>query len=202
MEFIRVEDSIIVALVSCSESPGDNWQQVDIEGDVHVGADVRCFDANWKLRPIQELVDDGVIQLNREPAGSVYPEGTILQKVKDNRIVNKTRYDFVKEGVLQLGALEYFDDETEIIRAAGSLEELLAMGKIDQQEADKRKAAEVRNKRDDFLYALDPIVTNPLRWGALSAQQQQSLMDYRQSLLDVPQQSGFPWAVEWPVKPL
>lgn len=39
---------------------------------------------------------------------------------------------------------------------------------------------------------------NPMRWIAMTATEQQSWTDYRQALLDVPQQPGFPSSVEWP----
>ena len=60
----------------------------------------------------------------------------------------------------------------------------------------------VRSERDLRLEdEVDPIVTNPLRWAELSAEQQQSYVDYRRALLDIPQQDGFPYGVIWPEKP-
>lgn len=45
-----------------------------------------------------------------------------------------------------------------------------------------------REKRDQLLKDdLDPIVTNPLRWETLSAEKQQEWKNYRQALLDLPQ---------------
>jgi hypothetical protein len=35
----------------------------------------------------------------------------------------------------------------------------------------------------------------------LTTEQQQQLQTYRQALLDVPQQAGFPDTIEWPEKP-
>jgi hypothetical protein len=48
---------------------------------------------------------------------------------------------------------------------------------------------------------VDPIAGNALRWAGLSDEQRQAWADYRQALLDVPQQSGFPHNVTWPSKP-
>lgn len=59
-------------------------------------------------------------------------------------------------------------------------------------------ATEARAQRDSFLVALDRIVGNPLRWASLSAEQKTAAAEYRQALLDVPQQDGFPSAVIWP----
>src|SRR5690625_2098366 len=58
-----------------------------------------------------------------------------------------------------------------------------------------------RWKRDGLLRELDSIVSNPLRWCGFTEAEQQELADYRQALLDVPQQSGFPDDIDWPQKP-
>tara|TARA_Y100001938_G_C8045744_1_gene408768 strand:+ start:1088 stop:1387 length:300 start_codon:yes stop_codon:yes gene_type:complete len=59
-----------------------------------------------------------------------------------------------------------------------------------------------RSHRDYLLTTeVDPIVTNPLRWDALSTDKQNEWKTYRQALLDVPAQSGFPNSVTWPTKP-
>ena len=50
---------------------------------------------------------------------------------------------------------------------------------------------------------LDEVVDkmNPMRWETFTEVQKQAWRDYRQALLDVPQQDGFPETVEWPVPP-
>lgn len=71
-----------------------------------------------------------------------------------------------------------------------------------QEQIDENKAQEVRRERDTKLATeVDPIASNALRWASLTAEQQQSWADYRQSLLDVPAQAGFPHDVVWPTKP-
>lgn len=71
-----------------------------------------------------------------------------------------------------------------------------------QEELDAQKGAEVRAERDRRLAAeVDTIAGNALRWAALTDAQRQAWADYRQALLDVPQQEGFPHNVVWPVKP-
>lgn len=63
-------------------------------------------------------------------------------------------------------------------------------------------AAQVRAERDFILATVvDPIALNPLRWIDLSAEQQLTWANYRRSLLDVPQQPGFPENVAWPAPP-
>lgn len=64
------------------------------------------------------------------------------------------------------------------------------------------KAEDIRTTRNLLLQQeVDPIVTNPLRWAELSTEQQQAWSVYRKALLDVPEQSGFPDNVVWPVSP-
>lgn len=65
-----------------------------------------------------------------------------------------------------------------------------------RQEYSVRIERDLRLKND-----VDPLVTNPLRWAELSADQQQAYADYRRALLDIPQQDGFPYDVIWPEKP-
>ena len=76
---------------------------------------------------------------------------------------------------------------------------------VTQEEIDMRpKPTEdsVREERDWKLKLfVDAIAGNALRWNALTAEQQQAWADYRQALLDVPQQAGFPHEVVWPTKP-
>lgn len=57
-----------------------------------------------------------------------------------------------------------------------------------------------RNRRNKFLYSyVDSI--NPVRWATYTELQKQQLIDYRQALLDVPQQEGFPDNIVWPEQP-
>lgn len=62
--------------------------------------------------------------------------------------------------------------------------------------------ASVRAARDLRLAELDAIISNPLRWMAFSPEEQAALARYRQALLDVPDQAGFPGEVIWPVFPV
>lgn len=62
-------------------------------------------------------------------------------------------------------------------------------------------AQQARWKRNDLLSEVDTIVGNPLRWASFSQTQQTAWADYRQALLDVPQQPSFPNTINWPTKP-
>lgn len=57
----------------------------------------------------------------------------------------------------------------------------------------------VRNNRDKLLKSVDAI--SPVYWASVDQNKQKEWIDYRQGLLDVPQQPGFPDKVEWPSKP-
>jgi hypothetical protein len=71
-----------------------------------------------------------------------------------------------------------------------------------QEEVNQKLAIEIRNQRNSILATIvDPMVSNPLRWADLTLKQQQEWADYRHALLNVPQQSGFPINVTWPIKP-
>mgnify|MGYP001110735430 CR=1 FL=1 len=90
------------------------------------------------------------------------------------------------------------DDLLAAMEAAGDVE---AYVPPTQAELDAALSDQLRMERDALLAKLDAFVGNPLRWATLSAEQQDAWAGYRQALLDVPQQAGFPNDVVWPVKP-
>jgi len=55
-----------------------------------------------------------------------------------------------------------------------------------------------RNERGALLRHLDTILTNPLRWASYSEEQQAVITKYRQDLLDITDQEGFPNKIGWP----
>ncbi len=68
----------------------------------------------------------------------------------------------------------------------------------------QRNAEIIRNERYLRLRQCDKV--SPMRWNAMTEAQRHSWTVYRQALLDIPQQPGFPWngdpdRVPWPVKP-
>ena len=71
-----------------------------------------------------------------------------------------------------------------------------------QEDQDARFAVVMRSERDNKLaLEVDPIVTNPLRWADLTTEKQNEWTQYRNDLLNVPQQAGFPNTINWPTKP-
>ena len=90
----------------------------------------------------------------------------------------------------------------ELLAAMSASGDVAAYVPPTQAELDAETAAAVRAERDMKLATeVDPIAGNALRWAALTADQQQAWADYRQALLDIPQQAGFPHNVVWPTKP-
>ena len=67
-----------------------------------------------------------------------------------------------------------------------------------QAELDAELAASLRAQRDDKLVnEVDPIVTNPLRWGELTDATQAAWTQYRTDLLNLPAQDGFHKTETW-----
>ena len=69
-----------------------------------------------------------------------------------------------------------------------------------QAELNDALIVSVREERNVLLLEVDAYVSNPLRWAALTEPTQTLLATYRQELLDVPQQAGFPDNIIWPTQ--
>ena len=69
------------------------------------------------------------------------------------------------------------------------------------EEVTAEKAMFARMHRNFLLGEMDGIISNPLRWAAMSSDDAAAWTIYRQALLDVPQQSEFPETITWPEKP-
>jgi len=57
----------------------------------------------------------------------------------------------------------------------------------------------LRISRNKLLKLIDQV--NPIWYASLTVEQQTELAAYRTALLNVPQQTGFPTTVDWPIKP-
>ena len=90
------------------------------------------------------------------------------------------------------------DDLLAAMEAAG---DVAAYVPPTQAELDATLSEQLRGERDGLLAEVDAIAGNALRWATLSAEQQAPWAEYRQALLDVPQQAGFPNTITWPIKP-
>lgn len=64
---------------------------------------------------------------------------------------------------------------------------------IGKEQIKEAKSEAMRKIRDSYLVQyVDSVVSNPLRWADMSAEEQQDYKDYRQYLLNVPQSENFP----------
>lgn len=63
------------------------------------------------------------------------------------------------------------------------------------------EANRIRDLRLYYLQELDEIVQNPLRYAGFTNEYKTKLAEYRQLLLDIPQQQGFPLDVIFPTLP-
>jgi hypothetical protein len=57
----------------------------------------------------------------------------------------------------------------------------------------------MRAERDRWLSTVDRV--NPIWYNTLTEEERNQLVAYRQALLTVPEQAGFPTQIEWPQKP-
>jgi hypothetical protein len=88
------------------------------------------------------------------------------------------------------GEVVFFTEEEEA--------ELLVM----RAEEEAKAPDYAREKRDALLLSnVDPIVSNTLRLNDMSEDKRTEWTSYRQALLDIPEQSGFPNDITWPTKP-
>lgn len=93
--------------------------------------------------------------------------------------------------------------EVSVVKAGGKYRKrwnIVVLSEEEKSVKNTRKAQEVRSERA-VLLAQYVDNMNPVRWEAMSEPSKQKWREYRQALLDVPQQAGFPWNVVWPVVP-
>ena len=87
--------------------------------------------------------------------------------------------------------------------SAGGLARLIdgeiVLGKTDAEKRSE-KEAEVKAKRDRILLETVDRLNGPW-WEAMTEGEKDAWREYRQALLDVPEQEGYPFAVAWPEKP-
>lgn len=72
--------------------------------------------------------------------------------------------------------------------------------KDEQRKENEIKAMQMRQHRD-FLLRTEVDSVNPMRWETMEDTEKTAIRNYRKALLDIPQQTGFPWEIKWPTKP-
>lgn len=95
-----------------------------------------------------------------------------------------------------------YDTDEKGIELFNALEKDNTIPLESEEEHLEKQSILVRHKRNGKLvHDVDPIASNTLRFNSLDAEKQKQLKEYRQALLDIPTQNGFPLNVEFPVKP-
>jgi len=74
-------------------------------------------------------------------------------------------------------------------------EEEIALGALERIKGER----EIRDRI--LVEEVDPIVSNALRWNDMTDAKRLEWTNYRQALLDVPAQAGYPDNITWPTKP-
>lgn len=112
-----------------------------------------------------------------------------------NGVTETVGYVAVQDDVAETGQWVY---EQIMSGAAGEIAEYTPPA----PPTDEQLAELARNYRGHLLQQLDTVVTNPLRWPEYSDEVKALFAKYRQDLLDVPAQAGFPQEINWPVSPV
>lgn len=111
-----------------------------------------------------------------------------------NGVTETVGYVAVQNDVAETGQWVY---EQIISGAAGEISEYVPPAPPSNEQLAER----ARALRGHLLERLDTFVSNPLRWSTLSEELQTEVGKFRQELLDVPQQEGFPTDIKWPEPP-
>lgn len=57
------------------------------------------------------------------------------------------------------------------------------------------------DRYDIFRKKIDPLVANPLRWDGVPEEDRTAIQEYRIALLNISDQAGWPYEIEWPEVP-
>lgn len=112
-----------------------------------------------------------------------------------NGVTETVGYVAVKGDVAETGQWVY---EQIMSGAAGPIAEFTPP----PPPTDEELAMSARAHRGYLLQGVDVIVSNPLRWSSYSEEQQAVIAKYRQDLLDITDQEGFPRDIVWPQSPI
>jgi hypothetical protein len=104
---------------------------------------------------------------------------------------------------LDLSDTDMTINNADLLEQMQANDDVSAYAPATEQELIDQAALKVRAERDFYLISyVDPIAGNALRWADLTEDEQNQVILYRNALLDVPQQQGFPFAVTFPEKPI
>ena len=188
MIYAQVQDNVVQEIIACNKMPR-GYREFDDDAPIDVGDDIRFFDSQGFPLSVAAAVAAGLITVGE----------TQLAVWEGGRYVVKDDYTARNYWSRQTGALVNLPlgerPGTDITDLKPPHEK--AEWKIDKWVVPTQaKAADARSKRDellgecDFVMLSDHPATNKAAWKT-----------YRQELRDVPEQAGFPEAINWPAKP-
>ena len=187
-EFIVVEAGRLVAH-GCGHRPvGLDCRDVPDFFPFVAGRAVSEYDEKWKLRPLADRIADGLVVVSA------------AEKVVGEMVVAKDRLERIRDGLDPAPKGEKIveaKDGTLSLEPMTLLEQAEA-GQISRETAEALQALAVRADRAALLSSTDwtQVSDSPL-----SAEERARWAAYRQALRDIPSQGGFPWPIQWPVRP-
>lgn len=124
--------------------------------------------------------------------GYILPDGTYFER--DNEPTEEFLEEFPDpEGTISVPARPDFyynwDSETSV----WVLDE--------EQKADWFARVARDDRYEIFRKKVDPLVTNPLRWADVPEEDRTAIQEYRIALLNISDQEGWPYEIEWPEVP-
>jgi hypothetical protein len=127
--------------------------------------------------------DNYIVQVDPKQAGSGYAVVPRTVDIQNKFDIDDVRIYYEKNPQFRI-------DESHLFVNISS-EENLSVQELEEK---------IRFERDNLLETnVDSM--NPMRWELLSEEKKQEWRDYRQALLDIPQQEGFPNEIFWPEVP-
>lgn len=186
-EYVVVEDGRLVEH-GCGIRPKDkDCRDVPDFFSFVAGRSIKEYDEAWQIRPLADRIADGLVVVSE------------AEKIVGETVVAKDRLERIRDGLdLAPKGQKLIDDEGRLRLEDMTLEEQVRAGQITQATADTLQALAVRADRAALLSSTDWTQASD---SPLSADDKALWAAYRQALRDVPQQGGFPWTIQWPVRP-
>jgi len=136
------------------------------------------------------------------PNGQIVGSGVTQEGLEANIFPIEGAATIIGEHV-EAGSLNYYDFATQQVVAMSPRPqgEYVFDYTVKNWVFDTEGATQKAYFKRDALLKDGPDRISPMWWSSMSATEQQAWADYRQALLDVPKQPGFPADINWPEAP-
>jgi hypothetical protein len=136
-----------------------------------------------------------------ENPGATQEPAAVYLIVKEGRVVSHTSLEAMKEldGVEEPALTVSMQEFEEAEGIARLIDGEIFLGKTAAEKLEE-KEEEVRARREKILLETVDRV-NSLWWESMPGEEKEAWRAYRQALLDIPEQEGYPFDVAGPVKP-